>query len=120
MAMIRLILLQLIIFAFINAEYIPLYYNNKTYENPPDYGKINFYYKIYIYIIYFFLFFIISTARFKRTLLYNRYPKILGALIKNELGEYIHLELVQTNQYLANENLPVWKATEYYEKLDTN
>ncbi|KAK0072346.1 hypothetical protein PV325_011517, partial [Microctonus aethiopoides] len=25
-----------------------------------------------------------------------------------------------TNQYLANEHLPVWKATEYYEKLDTN
>ncbi|KAK0073092.1 hypothetical protein PV326_013793, partial [Microctonus aethiopoides] len=58
--------------------------------------------------------------RFKRTLLYNRYPKILSALIKNELGEYIHLEWIQTNQYLANEHLPVWKATEYYEKLDTN
>ncbi|KAK0178723.1 hypothetical protein PV327_007586 [Microctonus hyperodae] len=96
--MMRLILLQLVIFVVINAEYLSLYNNNtnRTYLNPLNY------------------------ARFKRSFSYNQYPKILNALIKTKLGKYIHLEWVQTDQYLANEYLPVWKASEYHEKLDTN
>ncbi|KAK0077184.1 hypothetical protein PV326_010221 [Microctonus aethiopoides] len=46
-------------------------------------------------------------------------PQTLEAMIIDQRFNYIHLKWNRVDSYLANENLPVWTASEYRDKLDT-
>ncbi|KAK0178724.1 hypothetical protein PV327_007587 [Microctonus hyperodae] len=57
--------------------------------------------------------------RTKRSL-FDTLPQTLEAMIIDQHFNYIHLKWIRVDSYLANENLPIWTASEYRDKLSTD